>query len=111
MISLCGPWQQVRRALSLVADMRARSLECGFQAWHSLLPAIAKTRCAGSGWDYALLDYWVPEHQKILRKLLLCLCEAFVRLNLNFGPFIKPGAYQVFKHDIKIFDALPGLLF
>ncbi len=32
MISLCGPWQQVRRALSLVADMRARSLECGIQA-------------------------------------------------------------------------------
>lgn len=34
MISLCGPWQQVRRALSLVADMRARSLECGIQASH-----------------------------------------------------------------------------
>ena len=31
MISLCGPWQQVRRALNLVADMRARSLECGVQ--------------------------------------------------------------------------------
>lgn len=32
MISLCGPWQQVRRALSLVADMKQRSLQCGIQA-------------------------------------------------------------------------------
>lgn len=36
MIALCGTWQQLRRALQLVADMRARSLECGQQvslAW------------------------------------------------------------------------------
>ena len=31
MITLCGPWQQLRRALQLVAEMRARSLECGTQ--------------------------------------------------------------------------------
>lgn len=31
MIALCGTWQQLRRALQLVADMRARSLECGQQ--------------------------------------------------------------------------------
>ena len=35
MITLCGPWQQLRRALQLVAEMRARSLECGTQ----VLPA------------------------------------------------------------------------
>ena len=29
MIALCGPWHQLRRALQLVADMRARSLPCG----------------------------------------------------------------------------------
>jgi len=31
MIALCGSWQQVRRALSLVADMRARNLDSGIQ--------------------------------------------------------------------------------
>lgn len=31
MIALCGTWQQLRRALQLVAEMRARSLECGLQ--------------------------------------------------------------------------------
>ncbi len=31
MITLCGPWQQLRRALQLVAEMRNRSLECGIQ--------------------------------------------------------------------------------
>ena len=31
MITLCGPWQQLRRALQLVAEMRSRSLECGIQ--------------------------------------------------------------------------------
>jgi pentatricopeptide repeat protein len=31
MITLCGPWQQLRRALQLVAEMRTRSLECGIQ--------------------------------------------------------------------------------
>lgn len=35
MITLCGPWQQLRRALQLVAEMRARSLECGAQVRHS----------------------------------------------------------------------------
>lgn len=31
MITLCGPWQQLHRALQLVAEMRNRSLECGIQ--------------------------------------------------------------------------------
>lgn len=31
MITLCGPWQQMQRALALVADMRARSLDFGAQ--------------------------------------------------------------------------------
>ena len=31
MIALCGTWQQLRRALQLVSEMRARSLECGLQ--------------------------------------------------------------------------------
>ena len=31
MITLCGPWQQLRRALQLVSEMRNRSLECGIQ--------------------------------------------------------------------------------
>ncbi len=30
MITLCGPWQQLRRALQLIADMRSRNIECGF---------------------------------------------------------------------------------
>lgn len=29
MISLCGPWQQLRRALQLILDMRARGMGCG----------------------------------------------------------------------------------
>jgi pentatricopeptide repeat protein len=29
MITLCGPWQQLRRALQLIADMRSRNIECG----------------------------------------------------------------------------------
>jgi pentatricopeptide repeat protein len=32
MITLCGPWQQLRRALQLIADMRSRGIECGAQA-------------------------------------------------------------------------------
>ena len=31
MIMLCGTWQQLRRALELVDDMRARSLDSGLQ--------------------------------------------------------------------------------
>ena len=31
MITLCGPWQQLRRALQLVSDMRALSLDAGAQ--------------------------------------------------------------------------------
>ena len=31
MITLCGNWQQLRRALELVDDMRSRSLDCGLQ--------------------------------------------------------------------------------
>ena len=31
MITLCGTWQQLRRALELVDDMRSRSLDCGLQ--------------------------------------------------------------------------------
>lgn len=31
MIALCGPWQQLRRALQLIADMRAQGIECGVQ--------------------------------------------------------------------------------
>ncbi|KAK9811789.1 hypothetical protein WJX72_010082 [[Myrmecia] bisecta] len=42
MITLCGPWQQLRRALQLVADMRARSIECGLQAYTALLNAAIK---------------------------------------------------------------------
>ena len=36
MITLCGPWQQLRRALQLVAEMRNRSLECGIQVNHPI---------------------------------------------------------------------------
>lgn len=28
MITLCGPWQQLRRALQLITDMRARKIPC-----------------------------------------------------------------------------------
>jgi pentatricopeptide repeat protein len=31
MIALCGPWQQLRRALQLIADMRTQGIECGVQ--------------------------------------------------------------------------------
>lgn len=29
MITLCGPWQQLRRAMQLISDMRARNIPCG----------------------------------------------------------------------------------
>lgn len=41
MITLCGPWQQLRRALQLVAEMRNRSLECGIQVNHSTSPPLS----------------------------------------------------------------------
>ena len=46
MITLCGPWHQLPRALHLMADMQAQQMECGpqvincgTQAW--LLPALS----------------------------------------------------------------------
>ena len=42
MITLCGPWQQLRRALQLVAEMRSRSLECGIQV--PTLPTVNECR-------------------------------------------------------------------
>ena len=45
MITLCGPWQQLRRALQLVAEMRALSLEAGAQVWAA--PSPASTPAAG----------------------------------------------------------------
>lgn len=43
MITLCGPWQQLRRALQLVAEMRNRSLECGIQVTSVAWPASSVT--------------------------------------------------------------------
>ncbi len=48
MITLCGPWQQLRRALQLVAEMRNRSLECGIQVHHS--PSAWPLFDAASSW-------------------------------------------------------------
>jgi len=42
MIALCGPWQQLRRALQLIADMRAQGIECGVQAHTALLGSAVK---------------------------------------------------------------------
>lgn len=42
MIALCGPWQQLRRALQLIADMRTQGIECGVQAYTALLGSAVK---------------------------------------------------------------------
>jgi len=42
MISLCGLWQQLPRAMQLVAEMRARSDEAGVQGFTALLHAAVK---------------------------------------------------------------------
>ena len=47
MITLCGPWQQLRRALQLVAEMRNRSLECGIQVISTLNYHLACPSTAG----------------------------------------------------------------
>lgn len=48
MIALCGPWQQLRRALHLIADMDARGIECGLQVPAPLpLPAPSPPPPAG----------------------------------------------------------------
>lgn len=45
MIALCGPWQQLRRALQLIADMRTQGIECGVQVCD---PACPTHNCSGT---------------------------------------------------------------
>ena len=42
MITLCGPWQQLRRALQLIADMRSRNIECGVLVRLDCTPRVSR---------------------------------------------------------------------
>ena len=46
MIMLCGTWQQLRRALELVDDMRARSLDCGLQVCPTVCDGEDESSCS-----------------------------------------------------------------
>lgn len=50
MITLCGPWHQLPRALHLMADMQAQQMECGPQVPYCetqslLLPSLQCLTC------------------------------------------------------------------
>ena len=54
MITLCGTWQQLRRALELVDDMRTRSLDCGLQVGRVAQPASHPATALGTWPDSGL---------------------------------------------------------
>ncbi|CAK0784210.1 hypothetical protein CVIRNUC_007414 [Coccomyxa viridis] len=78
MITLCGPWQQLRRALQLVAEMRSRSLECGIQAYSALLHAAVK--CGETDLAVDVYGQMKGEGMPRERTIHVTMIEMFVKL-------------------------------